>query len=656
MEELIKEKILTAVSPVIKMTERLIGFSSHNIPYTCCRYNGNIEIETKVSELERAIIYVINYWENPDLYNIGENVGFDKNEHIETEMLKTAVNRLQRNLELIKHSNHTYELTPKGEKFVKEGKCYEKSKERFTLFFDKDHLYFKHFHSLENLGKKINNSSVCPAIDLKTIKLLASVQATNVEHERTGVHLIDASPIECLSYNCEVYLCFVQNIKDDSIRTIVLDKKTKKLLPKLADLYDGDKKFREQFLKSCIDEEVKAGNLEPTEEEKSQEQKEQEEILISQEEASDATKSKGKEDISAGDILGTLQFEMQLKEIFEEHQNEEIWLISPWVKKYTFINKRLPAIKTFLKKGGTVFIGYSEPEKETDEMIDDESMKKIIELQVEYDKLIVFKTPVSHRKEVIEFKNKKARVFSGSFNVLSFSINEKDKNYRAESMTLSNEKQSLKTRAEDLSIAADYLIEEYKSKINSLKEFSSKRINACRLSYIAQFIDINERLKPLKELARQKNIELKSIEKDDDDYLAMAESVLSKNYSAKAEYLDALVPAIYFSLEYYRSDGEEKNWKEIQSVSEKLFRALGDESFYRRKKVILGKSKTDKNKTTVIIISSDDYQFNLGEFQLPNKTFNVANRKKTGYTNFKKSGIKDAKDEIRSLLEKTRLK
>ena len=140
-------------------------------------------------------------------------------------------------------------------------------------------------------------------------------------------------------------------------------------------------------------------------------------------------------------LYDSLSFELELQKIFNEDDPDEIWLISPWIRKGAFMHDRGPLIENFLKdENKRVFIAYSEPASNNDgkPMMDEEVEPGIMQLDNQYPNFFYVQLPEFHLKNVIEVKGNQKVLFSGSFNVLSFSVSEQQKHVRREEMTLAH--------------------------------------------------------------------------------------------------------------------------------------------------------------------------------------------------------------------------
>lgn len=105
------------------------------------------------------------------------------------------------------------------------------------------------------------------------------------------------------------------------------------------------------------------------------------------------------------------------------------------------MHDRGPLIENFLKdENKRVFIAYSEPASNNDgkPMMDEEVEPGIMQLDNQYPNFFYVQLPEFHLKNVIEVKGNQKVLFSGSFNVLSFSVSEQQKHVRREEMTLAH--------------------------------------------------------------------------------------------------------------------------------------------------------------------------------------------------------------------------
>ncbi len=141
-------------------------------------------------------------------------------------------------------------------------------------------------------------------------------------------------------------------------------------------------------------------------------------------------------------MYDSVSFEVELQKIFKEDNPDEIWLMSPWIRKSAFMNDRGPLIENFLAdENKRIFIAYSEPAQSPNDekpMIDEEVEPGIKMLADQYPNFFYVQLPEFHFKNVIEVKGDQKILFSGSFNVLSFYVSEHQTHVRREEMALAN--------------------------------------------------------------------------------------------------------------------------------------------------------------------------------------------------------------------------
>lgn len=98
-------------------------------------------------------------------------------------------------------------------------------------------------------------------------------------------------------------------------------------------------------------------------------------------------------------------------------------------------------IENFLSdENKRVFIAYSEPASNNDgkPMMDEEVEPGIKQLEDQYPNFFYVQLSEFHLKNVIEVKGNQKILFSGSFNVLSFSVSEQQTHVRREEMALAH--------------------------------------------------------------------------------------------------------------------------------------------------------------------------------------------------------------------------
>ena len=336
----------------------------------------------------------------------------------------------------------------------------------------------------------------------------------------------------------------MQNVANsEDVRAFVYDENTEGLNSLIADQINQDEDLKSELLNSCIrlecenDEEttvlegdaVEVAKAEITEELKQAEQKmiKEEEEGESSEEVEDdvedttsntssATKAKAPK-ISAKDRLhkkalyDSLSFEVELQKIFTEDDPDEIWLVSPWIRKGAFLHDRGPMIENFLRdENKRVFIAYSEPATNNDgkPMMDEEVEPGIKLLEEQYSNFFYVQLPEFHLKNVIEVKGDQKILFSGSFNVLSFSVSEQQTHVRREEMALAHHTVARKKYDDCQLEFAEIYAERIKKQIESLEPSEITNYKNEKLEYFLgiENAEIHKLFSPIEDMLEEKNI------------------------------------------------------------------------------------------------------------------------------------------------------
>ena len=231
---------------------------------------------------------------------------------------------------------------------------------------------------------------------------------------------------------------------------------------------------------------------------------------------SSATKAKAPK-ISAKDRLhkkalyDSLSFEVELQKIFTEDDPDEIWLVSPWIRKGAFLHDRGPMIENFLSdENKRVFIAYSEPATNNDgkPMMDEEVEPGIKLLEEQYSNFFYVQLPEFHLKNVIEVKGDQKILFSGSFNVLSFSVSEQQTHVRREEMALAHHTVARKKYDDCQLEFAEIYAERIKKQIESLEPSEITNYKNEKLEYFLgiENAKIHKLFSPIEDMLEEKNI------------------------------------------------------------------------------------------------------------------------------------------------------
>ena len=351
----------------------------------------------------------------------------------------------------------------------------EKNEDDFTPYFvDVSHPSWLDIkNGIGENSKKIEEiNTPCDDInlDLETIKSYAENQAQDVHFPQNRYLLESATWHSGHKASYKVYVCFVQNVANsDDVRAFVFDENSNTLNDVIANYINKDSSFKEELLNNCIHYEIEnneettileGDDIEVAKSEISEEIKEAEQKIIKEENGEIDDNSEEETELSqSNELSGTitkvptkdrlhkkalydsLSFEVELQKIFTEDDPDEVWLISPWIRKGAFLHDRGPMIEDFLRdENKRVFIAYSEPATNNDgkPMMDEEVEPGIKLLDEQYPNFFYVQLPEFHLKNVIEVKGDQKVLFSGSFNVLSFSVSDQQTHVRREEMALAH--------------------------------------------------------------------------------------------------------------------------------------------------------------------------------------------------------------------------
>jgi len=655
MEKIIKNEELSlrvaeAISPHRKRSERFVGMVPYTLNFEIRKYSGTSQKPEKVNILDKTIINLIGRGLS-DLPTIMKKLGFDALYDLDRDLLSYNMEYLKSKLQFVTGNNRNLSLTPSGKVVYETGEFIREIQSKFDLYIIPELSYYPalkecfegHPHIVK--GKRETKDE---DLSLEQIRFVAEYQASHVQHTEGNLKLIGANLNSYVKAQVEIYICFLQSVRDNSIRTIIFDESTNSVIPLLSSLFDGNIPLRDSLLKQCLKNEVEDESVEKIESgDKPQEQIQAEELILA--EVSEKGEEVSEEERNArtvGSIFDSVEFEKELHDIFEKHQNEEIWLISPWIRKYAFLRSREPMIRKFLDQGGTIFIGYSEPEKLGEEMVDPISMSVVKRLDDNYDRFFYAELPKFHYKNVIEYKDKQTTLYTGSFNVLSFCINDSTEHYRMEQMMLANEEAAEKTRNTYLQLFAKQYVERLVVKVDSMQPGSI--LKASKLKYLEDCEVLQEYYPLLAEKAEEKSVkvELNAItETSREDLVDLAMKIVNIPYQDDKYFIQALLSSYLFLYEDAKTNNDLKGQTFIE---QKLHRLVQRNSIYKICRFGMRRGYEDEKKTVVRIICND-INFEFGDLALPKNIFQTINKHKEIF-NFKEANIKIAKRSMKELL------
>jgi hypothetical protein len=481
-------QIAQCVAGVKKISERIVGYIKYDYRFVCQTYDATSVRPAKITPLERAIVGILKVDEHQDLISIGNILGFDVvHDTAEKEILNQAVESM-RKYEVLEGDDSYLALTEKGSIFASTGERPETYKGSFDLWVDPVHPGFTELKNYlrENAIKDVDEESKAVDFSFDEIKELAEHQASNFQAARLRYVLSEASLKASSQKEYPVYVCFLQSVRDNIVKTLVYDAAQDSLLPPISELIDGDAELKQELLGKCIALECESEDAEllPNATEKTEEQTSAEKKLIEEEDiANKAEEEKSNIGTVAKDghlhkkaLYDSLSFEAELRNIFLNDNADEIWLVSPWVG-HAFVHQRLPYIKDFLKEGKKIFIAFSKeeasikPSSSHGKMVSPEAKDALDELKNKYPTLFFFdQLPAFHTKNVIEKKGDQCVMFTGSFNVLSFSVNEKQTQIRREEMALAHHQVAINKYGEYLKAFTDDYVKEAIDKLKLFEE------------------------------------------------------------------------------------------------------------------------------------------------------------------------------------------
>ena len=548
VQEPIGTRIAKAVFGAKKISERIFGYISYDIKFVRAVYHGKTQRPAKITALEKGIVGILLVDETASFEKIGSILGLDVvNDKAEQSILRSAIETL-RGFNAIEGDDSLIALTEGGHAYADKGERPDTYTKDFDIFVDSSHpSWYNIKNGIGDNVKKIEEiNTPCDDLNLELdqIKAYAEQQAQDVHFPQNRYLLESATWNEGHEASYKVYVCFVQNVANsEDVRAFVYDENTEGLNSLIADQINQDEDLKSELLNSCIrlecenDEEttvlegdaVEVAKAEITEELKQAEQKmiKEEEEGESSEEVEDdvedttsntssATKAKAPK-ISAKDRLhkkalyDSLSFEVELQKIFTEDDPDEIWLVSPWIRKGAFLHDRGPMIENFLRdENKRVFIAYSEPATNNDgkPMMDEEVEPGIKLLEEQYSNFFYVQLPEFHLKNVIEVKGDQKILFSGSFNVLSFSVSEQQTHVRREEMALAHHTVARKKYDDCQLEFAEIYAERIKKQIESLEPSEITNYKNEKLEYFLgiENAEIHKLFSPIEDMLEEKNI------------------------------------------------------------------------------------------------------------------------------------------------------
>lgn len=545
IEETLDQRLNRVIENNKAISELIIGYIPYTIKFIAQSYKGITNKPEKISAFEKAVVGIISIDGQTSLSNIGKILGLDIEHDIaEQKMIRSAIDTMIR-YNLVRGDESAYFITEQGKEFASHGERMKSFSSDFELW------YLNKNHSFTGLRDCVSaddiqlvdesdffkeNESLLP-LSFEEIKKLSEIQASNMQSSKERFILQEATPQNHNFYKYDLTVCFVQSIRTKHVRTIVYDDTIQAVLHPLSQLIEEDVDLKQalfsQMLQTASESEdlaiyddLELAKSDPLVKEDIKNIISAEKKLIEQEDKQAAVgeENKGKEEINPDDLserlhkralYDSIAFESELHSIFQTDKPDEIWLSSPWVGDSAFIRNRLPLIKNYLKQGGKVFISYSAPDggldSYKDKMVGDQSQKALKSLESEYVKQFFHvELPAFHKKNVIEVKNGQCVLFTGSFNVLSFSVTSKNITHiRAEEMCLAHYQAAINQYQLSKKLFAEKYIEKALQEISTLSSNEIQSYHNDKIEYFRKddkleqlFIDYDNMLEERKTQAK----------------------------------------------------------------------------------------------------------------------------------------------------------
>lgn len=474
-------RIAKAVYAEKKISERIIGYIPYEIDFVKATYYGRTQRPAKITAIEKGIVGILLLDGHSSFDTIGKILGLDVvNDKAEKSILTKALGGL-RSFKAVEGDDDYIVLTETGRVYAEKGERPDVYQKPFSIFVDTEHRdWISLKGALSSVTQYINYvNTKCEdlSLSLDEVKEYAAIQAQDVHYPQERYLLQSADWKEGHFCSYKIYICFVQGVSTGNVRAFAFDENTGVLNPIVADYINSNEVLTSRLLEQCIrfecEQNVDTVILDDAEVEKaraevSPEMLEAEKRLIDEENEKVDLKVVEKESIQVitsntsipilkshkqkinktnerlhkKALYDSVSFEVELQRIFKEDNPDEIWLMSPWIRKTAFMNDRGPLIENFLAdENKRIFIAYSEPSQtKNDEnpMMDEEVEPGIYQLSAQFPNFFYAQLPEFHFKNVIEVKGDQKILFSGSFNVLSFSVSEHQTHVRREEMALAN--------------------------------------------------------------------------------------------------------------------------------------------------------------------------------------------------------------------------
>lgn len=455
IEETLEMRLDSCIQKVKDLSELIIGYTPYTLNFAVSSFNGITNKPSKISAFANAVVGIILADGKSTFSHIGSILGLNVDIDIaECKMLENAINQMVE-INLLAGDKSEYNVTKLGRTFAEHGEKMEPYPSSFSLWYLTNH---KSYLNLQNdlnedfvndyelaEGQEVLDSE----LTLEEIRALAEVQANHAHSSKDRYLLQSATKKESTFKSYNLFACFIRSVRTKEVRVLIYDDNSRKVLPELSTVIDSDETLKKSLYESMLGYTPDVEVLDEKEAVVSEEQKQAEEELLKAENESAKQKNEkqeGRDDshiekkLHKRALYDSISFETEIHTIFQKDNADEIWLSSPWIGDDAFMQSRLPLIQEFIKKGGCVFISYSEGANGLDtkkQMVGWQSNKAIQQMAKNYPGQFFYtQLDAFHSKNVLEVKNGQYILFTGSFNVLSFHVIPSQQNHiRKEEMT-----------------------------------------------------------------------------------------------------------------------------------------------------------------------------------------------------------------------------
>ena len=441
ISEPLELKIIEAAENEKLLIERTIGFVDFNWEYAIAKYAGEVAQPVPFTIFDEVIcdLLLIQELSKSDIAKVlGLNSELDP---AENSIIEKTLEALKSDA-MIDGSESGYWLTDLGKAYAKDGVKYSTFVRDFEIYFDTTGRNKQQAKDIlrKLKSEKIPGNFVSPAVELHHIREFSGYQAPEVHFPEKNYMLQSASLKNVEKYQAKVWVIFLENFRDNTLRVLVYDEKQDALIQTLSEDLNN-----RVDLKNNIFERLLQNNddLKLTDENKTPQQINEENELINKQKELDSallgqdilTSEKIRKEIKREKIhFNSVEFEMELKNIFDD-SNDELWFISPWLRFHA-IKYRLNFFEKQLAQGTKIFIVYSEPENDKALMADERAMSLLIGLEKKYSNFYMHQLSTFHYKNVwVRNFADERKHYTGSFNILSFYVDRVTQKVRQEQMT-----------------------------------------------------------------------------------------------------------------------------------------------------------------------------------------------------------------------------